>query len=803
MTLRFFKSLAVCYHLVFLLLWSIQHTAAQPKLSKITAVVVDENNAVLPFVQLTLKTWKDSISIATILADEKGSFMFEGPKGRYLLEGKLMGYTTFYTNPIDITGTQPISLGVIRMRREASRRLRTVDVVAKAAYVERRVDRIIVNLNGLGAGAPMMDVMNQLPGVAVTPDDRISLNGKSVQIYIDGKATILPAEALAGMLKGLSANNVQKVELIAQPSAKYDVAGNVAIINIIRKRNTKIGLNGSLYAGGGKGTFGKANAGGSMNYKRSFYNLLLTMDYNYSKYFFNTYIGSSFFDKNGRETGASISEIQSIRSNDNYTPNLELDIYFSKKTTLSASVKPGFQFFDRGGAAEIKSNRQGAGEVQSQFVNQVNIRATNFASGLRLQHQLDTLGREVAVDLDYVHYHNQNNQDNLTRTFNPQSDLASLIAQDRVFSIYALKADYTHPLKNKQQLEIGMKTSYMHSDNINAYQDIVTQQRDIFNYQEHISALYMLYGATKNKLSYQLGLRGEYTDGRGDQVEKMQAFSRKYFELLPSLHVDYKFSDNSLSLGINRRIERPNYESLNPLMRIISNVNFQQGNPLLKPALSNNVDLWYGYKNSLFFGLTYSYTKDDFTSLSVPLDHGGITTLPGNADYGRYMTMQAMYGKQVFPWWYTSTNATLSKRSFKGEINGLWLDSNGLASLSATSYNSFLIGKNFSFMFLFNYRGKSMDRTVTNAPFAYLTAGLRQQFLNKRAAVQLNCMDIFNSYKNEYQQNSGIIRQHWQNKFETRMIKLNLSYTFGTTIKKGQKSNGAEEEKKRGISSED
>lgn len=106
-------------------------------------------------------------------------------------------------------------------------------------------------------------------------------------------------------------------------------------------------------------------------------------------------------------------------------------------------------------------------------------------------------------------------------------------------------------------------------------------------------------------------------------------------------------------------------------------------------------------------------------------------------------------------------------------------------------------------MFLFNYRGESMDRTVTNASFAYLTVGLRQQFLNKRAAVQLNCMDIFNSYKNEYQQNSGIVQQHWRNNFETRMIKLNLSYTFGTTIKKGQKSNGAEEEKKRGVLKED
>ncbi|RYD86199.1 MAG: hypothetical protein EOP54_30715, partial [Sphingobacteriales bacterium] len=237
-----------------------------------------------------------------------------------------------------------------------------------------------------------------------------------------------------------------------------------------------------------------------------------------------------------------------------------------------------------------------------------------------------------------------------------------------------------------------------------------TDQTDLFFYKESISALYFTYSRTGEKLSYQLGLRGEYTYGQGEQGAMVNQFSRHYLQAFPSLHLDYKFTkSHSLSLGLNKRIERPGYENLNPLTRLLGNNNLQQGNPGLQPLLAYNADAWYSYKNAFFFGLTYSYSKNDFTNISLPLSGGKITTQPGNADYGQYLTMQAMYGKQVKPWWYTSSNAILSKRSFKGELGGVLMESEGMFSLSATSYNSFQLSKNFSVMFLFNYRGKSID----------------------------------------------------------------------------------------------
>lgn len=787
------KSTRFNFGFVFILLFCATHVNAQQKTSKVTGKVVDDGRLELPFVQVSLKNSTDSSTIKTLLADDKGSFSFQVPNGSYFVELKMMGYVTKFTEVFDIVIGEEKELDIIILKAAATQ-LATVSISATLPFVERRADKLIVNLNGLGSGAPIMEVMNQLPGVSVTPDDRISLNGKSVQIYIDGKATTLSSEALAGMLKGISSSAIQKVELIAQPSAKYDAAGNGAIINIIRKRNYKGGLNGNIYVGGGKGTFGKANGGINLNYKGKAYNLLLNFDYNYNKYFYDSYIASTFVDSKGSTVGQSVSDIKSTRNNANYTPSLGMDFYLSKSTTLSASIRPGFQTFGRNSKAIIENV-----SAKSQFDNLVDISATNLSSGLRLQHQLDSAGRDLTIDLDYYRYGNYNDQDNRSISLSPSADIIpSVVAQDRVFDVYALKADYTHPLGKGRQLEMGLKTSYVNAANSNFYSDLATEQTDLFAYKESISALYLTYGHTGEKFSYQLGIRGEYTHGKGEQQLQTNRFTRSYFQPFPSIHLDYKFTKNhSLSLGMNKRVERPGYESLNPLVRIISSNNLQQGNPALKPLVAYNADLWYGYKNAFFFGLTYSHSIDDFSSISVPLISGIISTLPGNSDYGDYFTIQAMYGKQVLPWWYTSSNAILSKRSFKGEFNGSLLESEGLASLAATSYNSFSISKNFSVMFLFNYRGKSVDRTITNKAFTYVTAGIRQQFLNKKASIQLNAMDIFKSYRNEYQQNSGLVKQLWRNKFETRMVKLNLSYSFGGTVKNTKKINGADEERKR------
>ncbi len=794
-----FKSIRFYSYLGLLLCLSfIVH--AQQKKDHVYGRIVNEKNTAVPYAQVALKNNLDSNTIKMVLADSLGYFGFELPAGKYLLEVKSMGYKVIYSQPFESKGLSSIDLGSMVLQVAATQ-LGTVTIDPKLPFVERRADKVIVNLNGLGSGAPIMEVMNQFPGVTVDALDRITLNGKSVQIYIDGKVSTLSADALSGLLKGISSAAIEKVELISQPSAKYDAAGNGAIINIIRKRNFKGGLDGNIYAGGGKGAYGKANGGVNLNYKGKVYNLLLNLDYNYNKYFYDTDFVTTFLNDARAVTGRSVSNMQSTRANTTYTPNLGMDFYLSKRTTLSAYIKPGFQTLWRDGVAQIEQVDVSANSrVLSEFISRVDIEAPNFSTGLRLQHQIDTLGRDLTMDLDYYSYANYNDQNNKTVSFDPLSERPSVIAQDRIFDVYAFKTDYVHPLGKRRQLEMGMKTSFVYSENSNDYRDAVTQETNLFDYRENVTALYLTYSATSEKLSYQLGIRGEYTYGKGEQQFGQNSLKKNYFNPFPSLHVDYKFTKNrNLSLGINKRIERPGFESLNPLIRIINSKNLQQGNPALRSVLAYNADLWYGYKNAFFAGLTYTYSVGDFINLTVPLEDGIVTSLPGNADHSGYFTIQAMYGKQVLPWWYTSSNVIFSKRSFRGEFDGVLLNSYGRYSLSATSYNSFLLHKNFSFMFIYNYRGKSVERNISNEAFGYLTVGVRQQFLKKRASVQMSLVDVFKSYKNSFQQNSGAIQQNWRNHIETRMVKVNLTYSFGGTIRNVKKVNSAEDEKNRSI----
>ena len=245
-----FSALFICLFVVLLIMGT--PVCAQDVTGKVTGEAVDEKYLPLPFVQVSLKRSTDSTLVKTLLADEKGHFAFITGRGSYFVVLNMMGYGTVFSKVFEITNLHTEPLGTIQLNLDA-KQLSTVSIAAALPFIERRADKLVVNLNGMGSGAAIMEVMNQLPGVSVTPDDRISLNGKSVQIYIDGKATTLSTEALAGMLKGISSSAIQKVELIAQPSAKYDAAGNGAIINIIRKRNYNAGWNGNIYGGRGKG----------------------------------------------------------------------------------------------------------------------------------------------------------------------------------------------------------------------------------------------------------------------------------------------------------------------------------------------------------------------------------------------------------------------------------------------------------------------------------------------------------------------------------------------------------------------
>lgn len=794
------------------LLFSVQQLKAQiQNTGQIKGFLIDEHKTALPFATVMLKNELDSSLYKSVLSDDKGHFLFDQLKtGQYFLQMGMMSYENLYVRKITINNETIKDVGVLALK-PAAILLKAVSVTGKLPFIERRPDKIIINLNDLADGSSMLETMNKLPGVQVSPNDQLSLNGRGVQVYLDGKATTLSADALAGLLKGMSSSGIQKVVLIAQPSAKYDAAGSGGIINIIRKKNYKAGLNGNVYGGLGHWKYNKHNAGLNLNYKAQSFNALLTADYSFNKYYVNSEISTNFFNPEQQAMGSNTSELNSVRSTRNYTPNLGLDFYLSKKTTLSVSLKPGLQFLHKDAASEI--NTFDASDVRTgfnRFSNLVKTRATNLSSGLRLQHLIDTAGREYTLDFDYFRYGNYGNQDNSNDFYTPSAVFLerykSILDQDRVFSVYGVKGDYTHPLGKNLQLETGFKSSYVISNNSNLSYDangivpvLDGANTDFFKYEENINALYVTLSQNSKKLTWQLGLRGEQTYGKGEQVQNAADFQRNYVQLFPSLHLDYKLSKNhSLSLGANKRIERPGYENLNPLVRILNSTNYLQGNPSLRPAVSYHQVLNFSYKNAFIMALDYSITLRDFTSVTASYDDTGITTTkPDNNRYSQYFGFFMAFNKPVNRWWTTYTNASLVQRTFKSKVNDQVLNNNGRPAFNFSTYNNFAMTSRFSLMFLLNYYGKSEERNIVNDPYFMLTAGAKQVFMGKKASVQLNFVDIFNSYKSRYTQNSVVIKQLYENHYETRTIRLNLSYSFGGTLNRTKNSTSADEERNR------
>lgn len=770
--------------------------------------LLDEQQMPLPFAAVFLKNAGDSLIYKTTMADDRGLIVFSALKeGIFILEIKMMGYDTFTKSGIRIDLQDlTVDLGKIQLK-PAIRMLSAVTIQAQRPFIERRADKVIVNMdNGFNAGASLMEVMDKLPGVRVSPDDQIDLNGQVVQIYIDGKATPLSSDALAGLLKGMSPSSIQKIELIAKPSSKYDAAGSGGIINIIRKRNYKGGLNGNVSGTLGQGKYEKQNGSLNLNYKGDGYNILLNSSYAFSENFLYNTITTAFFDQYGQLSGSRVAQIDNKRKNRNYTPNLGIDLYLSKKTTLSLSAVQGIQFFDKNARSYPLSSGQDL-SGRNLFLNNVKSRTDNFSSGMRMIHQVDTRGQELTVDLDYYNYYsNTGNNNTSISNGNMDSRILSFLDQRRNFNVYSAKADYTLPLKNKGSIEAGLKSSYVVSENGNQFTNEVNgakvpdvAQNDDFRYTEQINAAYINYNRSYKKFSYQLGLRGESTTGNGKQIENNQNFNRNYFQLFPSAYFDFKFNEqNGLNVSLNKRINRPTYENMNPLIRILNENNYLQGNPDLKPSISYNFSTTYSLKNALFITAGYGITEADFTTFSSAYNNTGtITTKPGNTKYTRILSAHVVYAKQLKSWWYVNTGINFNQQTFRGVINDTELKNTGMPGFSASTYDEFHLNKQFSLMLLIRYNGKMEERnTITDQNFAF-TTGARQKLFGTKGSLLFAATDLFNTYKSRYVQNSVSIRQIWDNQIESRIFRLTFSYNFGGTIKRTKTSTAADDEKNR------
>jgi hypothetical protein len=776
--------------------------------------LVDEQNAPVLFANVLLKNAHDSVLYKGELSNEMGIFTIDAVKeGNYFLETQAIGFgRTIKTNIIINSNNPEIDLGAVQLK-QASHQLGEISISIDKPLIERQGDKTVVNIenSSIQAGASVLEMMAKLPGVKVNQDGIINLKGKQgLIIAINGKPTILSGEELANMLKGMSSSNIQKVEIITNPSSKYDAAGNAGMINIVLKKNKKEGMNGNVSAGYGQGRYAKYYMGFSLSAKNSWYNIYFNYTYSHRKGFNQIQLERNFIKG---DTLKSVFESNNYNTRifDTHAPTLGMDLYLSKKTTLTLFGTGLVNLFKTKGdglSADLDSTRTKTRGYE--LITDSKDKWYNYSVSAQLTHQFDTTGKELSVVLDYANYWNNTDQNYTTRLKSPEDVLLGqsvLIGDQRSdLNIYAAKADYTHPFKNELRLEAGIKSSYVYTNNDGTYFNQLAQQlvfdsarSSHFIYSEHINAAYINLNKEFKKLTIQPGLRLEQTIANGEQVINGQKFKRDYIQLFPSVSMDYTINDNNqLSLNLGRRIDRPAYQNMNPLRELIDVATYAEGNPYVKPAITYNSELTHAYKNTFFTTIGYSLTLDYISSIllqNATEKTAALTVI--NIDRLHWYQADFLFSKKITKWWTTNTNFTPYYARYVGKINNYDID-RSMPSFLFSCNNNFYIREGLSMEGNFSYSHSTKEEVSFIKPNYNLSLGIQKSLFHNKATLTLNVTDVFWTSYTRGKTELGMVSENWSVKGEERIIRINFVYRFGKDkLKVMHQATGAEEEKSR------
>ncbi len=617
---------------------------AQTKPGKISGTVVNTEKKPVESVTVQLLKAADKALVKTAITDKAGNYAFEKiAEGNYTISFTAAGFAKQLSDPISITAASPTATVAAATIASDAKSMQGVTVTAQKPFIEQKLDRTIVNVDASpsNAGATALEVLEKSPGVSVDNDGNISLKGKQgVIVMMDGKPTYLSAADLANVLRNLPASALDQIEIMTNPSAKYDAAGNSGVINIKTKKSKTKGSNGTVTLGNTTGLFRnngkeelvwKPTFSVNYNYKKNKVNLFGNFVYNYRE-------GRGMLDITSRyyENGKQLDSISKVNTsfrfrNNNYTLKMGMDYSPNKKNTFGI-VLNGFLFAGRPTPTTNTTFSTLDGDVFSRLNSKTinKLAWNNFSTNLNYKHTFDTSGTELTLDLDYSHYKNVSDQLLSTGFFDANNNQTadSMFLKGHLPSaidIYSLKSDFNHTYKNSIKLEAGIKASYVQSDNLVDYLRKMgsywapDSRNNHFIYTENINAAYLNANKTFKKWDVQTGLRMENTNTKGVQTSDNSVVKRSYVSFFPSVFVSYNASaKNSFTVSASRRLQRPNYQDLNPFTFFLDSLSYRQGNPYLAPQFSYNYELKHTYNNKLSTTLNYTSTTFD-CALSVEI----------------------------------------------------------------------------------------------------------------------------------------------------------------------------------------
>ena len=786
---------------------------------KINGLVQQANGQPVEFATVTLHKSQDSTLVKGALTGEDGRFeIAEVAAGQYFLKSSAIGMGAGSSAVFDYDGGNK-TVDALTVS-EASNELAQVTVVARRPPIEVKADKTVLNVEGTvnSTGLNALELLRKAPGVTVDNNDNVNVKGKNaVRIMIDGREVPLDGKDLSALLKGTQASDITNIEIISNPSAKYDAAGNAGIINIRLKKNKALGTNGNF---GLEGIYGKTLKGGgnlSLNHRAKNVNLFGSYNGHYGDWHneqsFQREQNGQFYHQENEEIWEN--RYQGYRAG--------VDWYLNSKHTVgvlvNGNVNPGDwrnQSFtnigriDNGG--QIDTLLRASNNVES---NRSNINA-NFNYRFA-----DTTGHSLNFDFDYGNFDidGASYQPNLYYTPNGSELLRQRIYRNQTptkIDIYTAKADYEQRLF-KGTLGLGVKVADVKTDNTFNFFNVIDGQSELdenvsnrFIYEERTSAAYINYNRMfGKKLNVQAGLRAENTDYEGQllSAKKDTVNTNNYTELFPSAAITYTFTKKiGLNATYSRRIDRPSYQDLNPFENKLDELTFQRGNPMLRPQFTNSFEISPTYQGYPVVTVGYSHTKDVFTQVLKTDERDTRATFITNenlADQKNY-TLSVNLPTPIAKWWEGFVSLTGFRSHFTADFSTPetpdFVVDQSFNAFNAYSEQTVKLPKGFSVQLSGWYNSRAFWGTLRSKPQGSMDLGIQKKLFDGKGDLRLRFGDILHTAgwggENLFTPNLKMVAAgNW----ESRTVTMSFSYRFGSSEIKDarQRKTGLEDEKNR------
>jgi outer membrane receptor protein involved in Fe transport len=787
-----------------------QTTATQSTAGEISGRLLHEQDGQrkpVEFASVALFRTSDSSAVAGVISDEKGYFSITGiPDGTFYMLIQSLGFTTLRRENIIISPDAPqIQLGNI-MLNETARQLAEVNVTGQKGLVEYSLDRKIINVDRLPAtlGGSALDIMQNVPSVTVDMDGNLSLRGsENVIILVDGKPSGLTGLDRQAVLEQIPASSIESIEVITNPSSKYDADGAAGILNIILKKEKANGFNGSAQLN--VGTRDKYNASinlnnrinGKLNLYTS-YNLREQRRFNYRIMDRENFLNPELRYLEQRSDGISRDLNNNLR--------FGFDWDATSKFALSGSIlyRPEY---DRDRDQAIYNNFNINRQLTQRIVrsNDEEEKGGGFDYQLGIRKKFSKPKRLLTVDATLA-----TSTSTQVALFNQSTFGADGLPSDPALQqrntrdnnnrVAVMQADFLEPLQNNGKFETGLKYTnrFLDGDFLfeNRIGDAMFWQIDErltnqFIYDEHTSAGYANYGTEMKKWSYQVGMRLEHTTLNTEQRTTGQTSQQNYTYLFPSAFLNYDISKaQKMQLNYTRRINRPWVRALNPFVDLSDPLNISFGNPNLRPELINAYELshlWYGKSTSLTSTAFYRASTDDITRYRT-LRADGVTeqtylNLARSYSYG----LEMVVNQDIARWWKANGNFSYFIRTILSnpEVPNVLSQTN--QSWTARVNNSFTFAKGFDGQLSVNYRSPFIIPQGEIMGFFNVDFGMKKDVLNGRGSINLRVSDIFNTLQFRIRTFGEGFESNMIGKRETRIGFIGFTYRFGKQVKQLQR----------------